>query len=335
LVVATADHPGVAVGLLLPTREDVVAGRSEPRKLLALAEFAEQVGFDSVWAGESPVARPRLDPLVLLAAVAARTERIGLGTAVMLPALRSPVPLAQTIASLDQVAGGRLTLGFGAGFPFPATEAEFRVCGVPFEERTGRLVETVKILRLLWAEDHPVSFEGRYWSFDELLLEPRPRQRGGPPLWLAGGGRKALARVGRLFDGWLPYSPTPELFASGLAAVRAAAEEADRPSDAVVAAIYLTVALDDDPARAERALEEYTQAYYGLPFEGMRQLQAFYGGDAAGLLACIADYVDAGARQVILRFATLGDPRAMAISVSDEVLPAVRARLSVGQGSPR
>jgi probable F420-dependent oxidoreductase len=325
----------VAVGVLLPTREDVVAGRSGPRALLSLAELAEQLGFDSVWAGESPVARPRLNPLVLLAAVAGRTKRIGLGTAVLLPALRSPVLLAQTIASLDQVAAGRLTLGLGAGFPFPATEAEFSACGVPFNERIGRLVETVEVLRLLWGEERPVSFAGRYWSFDDLVLQPRPHQIKGPRIWLAGGGPKALARVGRLFDGWLPYSPTPELFGRGLAAVEAAAVEADRPSQAVLPAMYLTVALDDDPARAERGLEEYTQAYYGLPLEGMRQLQAFYGGDAAGLLARIADYVEAGARHFVLRFATLGDPRAMAVSVSEEVLPALRTRLPVEEVSAR
>jgi probable F420-dependent oxidoreductase len=325
----------VAVGLLLPTREQAVAGRAEPAALLELAALAEELGYDSVWAGDSPVARPRLDPVVVLAAVAARTERLGLGTAVLLPALRSPVLLAQTIASLDRLSAGRLTLGVGAGFPFSATEAEFAACGVPFRERIGRLVETVEALRVLWSAEGPASFEGRYLDFHGVFLEPRPFQPGGPRLWLAGAGSKALARAGRLFDGWLPYSPTPEQFGNGLAEVQAAAEEAGRDPDALVAAIYLTVALDDDRSRAERALEQFTHAYYGLPVEAMRQLQAFYGGGSAGLAARISEYVAAGAQEVILRFATLADPRPAVMRVSEQVLPEIHGRIPISRGVKR
>jgi probable F420-dependent oxidoreductase len=331
--VADDERAPLRVGLLLPTREQAISGRAAPGELLEVATLAESLGFDSVWAGESPVARPRLNPIVLLASVAARTEAVALGTAVVLPALRSPVLLAQEIASLDQISAGRLSLGLGAGFPFPATEAEFAACGVPFRERIGRLIESVEILRRLWTEEQPVTFSGRYWSFEGLRLEPRPARLGGPPLWLAGAGPKALARTGRHFDGWLPYSPTPELFAEGLAQVRGAAEAAGRTPDLVLPAIYLTVALDDDPERAERALEDYCQAYYGLPLEGMRKLQAFYGGDAAGLARWIRGYLEAGARHVIVRLATLGDPRPMAAAVSENVLPALRQREPVSGGS--
>jgi alkanesulfonate monooxygenase SsuD/methylene tetrahydromethanopterin reductase-like flavin-dependent oxidoreductase (luciferase family) len=243
--------------------------------------------------------------------------------------------LAQAAASLDCLSGGRLILGLGAGFPFPATEAEFTACGVPFEGRIGRLVETVKILRLLWGGEGPQSFDGRHWQLSDLELEPKPKQVGGPPLWLAGAGPRALRRTGRLFDGWLPYSPAPELFAEGLAEVRTAAEAAGRTAADVLPAVYLTVALDDDAERAERTLERYTDAYYGLPLEGMRGLQAFYGGDGAGLRRWIAGYVDAGARHIVLRFATLDDPRPMAAHVGEEVLPALREEASLTGGATR
>src|SRR6266853_5233690 len=101
----------VRIGYLLPTREQVMEGRPETAPLLALAERAEALGFDSVWVGDSLLARPRHDPLTLLAAVAARVPRVELGTAVLLPALRNPVVLAQQVATLDQIAEGRVILG--------------------------------------------------------------------------------------------------------------------------------------------------------------------------------------------------------------------------------
>src|SRR5467141_407120 len=95
------------IGYLLPTREQVMEGRPEAAPLLALAERAEGLGYDSIWVGDSILARPRHDPLTLLAAVAARTRRVELGTAVLLPALRNPVVLAHQVATLDRLAEGR------------------------------------------------------------------------------------------------------------------------------------------------------------------------------------------------------------------------------------
>ena len=108
------------IGYLLPTRERVMESRHETASLLALAERAEVLGFDSVWVGDSITARPRHEPLTLLSAVAARTKRVELGTAVLLPALRNPVVLAHGIATLDQISQGRFILGLGAGWLLPA-----------------------------------------------------------------------------------------------------------------------------------------------------------------------------------------------------------------------
>jgi alkanesulfonate monooxygenase SsuD/methylene tetrahydromethanopterin reductase-like flavin-dependent oxidoreductase (luciferase family) len=325
-------EPGVRVGLLLPTRESIVTGRQSSEPFLELAELAEEIGYDSLWVGDSPVARPRLDPLVLLGAVAARTEKITLGTAVLLAALRPPVLLAQNVATLDRLAGGRLILGLGGGFPYPATEAEFSAIGVPFSERIGRLLETVRICRLLWSTAHSdstgagVTFEGRYWSFEELELLPKPEQPGGPRLWLAGAGGRTLGRVGRLFEGWLPYSPTVEEFATGLAEIRTAAANAEREPDEITPALYATLVLDDDAARAEQELERYVEGYYGLPLEGMRQLQAFYAGGVEGCIRWLSEYISAGARHFVLRFGTLDDPSGMMGLAAGQLLPALRAQ---------
>src|SRR5204862_2539494 len=118
------------IGYLLPTREQMMAGRPEAAPLLGLAERAAGLGFDSLWVGDSLLARPRHDPLTLLAAVAARTKKPELGTAVLLPALRNPVVLAQQVATLDRIAEGRVILGVGIAADVPNIGAEFSAAGV-------------------------------------------------------------------------------------------------------------------------------------------------------------------------------------------------------------
>ena len=115
----------IRIGYLLPTRERVMAGQPQAASLLELAERAERLGFDSVWAGDSLLARPRHEPLTLLAAVASRVRRVDVGTAVLLPALRNPVLLAHQVATLDQVAEGRLILGVGIAADVPNIRQEF------------------------------------------------------------------------------------------------------------------------------------------------------------------------------------------------------------------
>src|SRR5881296_4680679 len=142
--------PPVELGVLLPTREAVMSGRPETGSMLAMAERAEATGFDSVWIGDSITARPRHEPLTLLAAVAARTRRVRLGTAVLLPALRNPVVLAHVVGTLDRVAEGRVILGVGIAADTPAIRKEFEAVGVPFERRVGRFLEMLEICRALW-----------------------------------------------------------------------------------------------------------------------------------------------------------------------------------------
>src|SRR5205814_9087901 len=139
----------VQFGVLLPTREAVMSGRPDTAPMLAMAERAEQAGFDSVWIGDSLTARPRHEPLTLLAAVAARTKRVRLGTAVLLPALRQPVVLAQIVATLDRIAEGRVILGVGIAGDAPAIRKEFGNVGVPFERRVGRFLEILEICQAL------------------------------------------------------------------------------------------------------------------------------------------------------------------------------------------
>src|SRR5260221_13017456 len=149
------------LGYLLPTRERIMEGVHETAPLLALAEKAEALGFGFVWVGDSLLARPRHDPLTLLAAVAARTRKAMLGTAVFLPALRNPVVLAHQLATLDQISEGRLILGAGIASDLPNIRAEFAAAGVPFEGRVGRMMEGLRLARALWT-GNPRNWEGRW-----------------------------------------------------------------------------------------------------------------------------------------------------------------------------
>ncbi len=330
----TVEERRLGVGVLLPTRERLLSGENTIGPLLDLAEAAEEYGFDSVWAGDSPLARPRVEPFALLAAVAARTQRLTIGTAVLLAALRHPLLLAHAAATLDRVAQGRLVLAVGAGFPYPATEAEFAAVGVPFNERVGRLTEAVSICKQIWIaaqeeESEPISFSGRYYELDRVSVLPGPEQEGGPRFWLAGETEAAQRRAGSKFDGWLSYAPTPQLYRDRLAGVHAAARAADRTPPA--SCIYATVLADDDPDRARRGLDAYTQRYYGLPLEGMEQLQVFVGGPQEECATALAPYVDAGAEHLILRLGAI-ESHSRGIESLAEIAGSLRERAAHRRG---
>ena len=289
------------LGYLLPTRERIMQGEPEAGPLLALAARAEALGFDSVWVGDSLLARPRHEPLTLLAGVAGRVPRITLGTAVLLPALRNPVVLAHLVATLDQVSEGRLILGVGFAQDVPNIRAEFAAAGVPFEKRVGRMMEGLRLCRALWS-GQPVDWDGS-WQVAGGVLAPTPYRPGGPPLWIGGNLPASLERAGKWFDGWFPIKPDAATFAAQWQQVHAIARAAGRDPAAMTGAMYLTLALDDDAAQAEARLNAFLEQYYGVPADRLRRRQACYAGPAAGLAEWLDGYARAGAGHLVLRFA--------------------------------
>lgn len=281
-------------GLLLPAGQaQLRAGGSAPG-LVDIAVRAERLGFDSVWAGDSMV-RARVEPLTLLTAAAQATERITVGTAVLMP-YRNPVHTALVLASLDQISRGRLAVAVGAGFP-GLSERELAVAGVPFRRRFSYVDDTVALWRELWT-GRPGSFHGKVLHYDWLPETPRPARPGGPPVWLGGITPAALERAGRLYDGWLPYPPDPADYAAGLAKIREVAGE--RP---VVPALFATVYLDDDAERGQAALQAYCEATYHMPLEAIGKIQVMMTGpDIAGQ---IGRYRDAGAEEILIRIAAV------------------------------
>jgi alkanesulfonate monooxygenase SsuD/methylene tetrahydromethanopterin reductase-like flavin-dependent oxidoreductase (luciferase family) len=289
------------IGYLLPTREQVMAGQPDAAPLLDLAARAEDLGFDSVWVGDSLLARPRHEPLTLLAAVAGRLRRVELGTAVLLPALRNPVLLAHQVATLDQVAQGRLILGVGIARDVPDIRAEFTAAGVPFDKRVGRMLEGLRLAQALWSGT-PVDWEGR-WHVTQGVLAPTPHRRGGPPIWGTGSLPASLDRAGRIFDGWLPNGVDPSEWRQQWGEIKRVARDAGRDPDALVGAMYLTLAVDENAVRAGQRLDTYLEHYYGQPATVLRRRQSCYAGPAAGAVEWLRGYVEAGVQHLVLRFA--------------------------------
>jgi probable F420-dependent oxidoreductase len=310
-------------GVLIPTREAVMSGRPETAPLLTMADRAEAAGFDSVWIGDSITARPRHEPLTLMAAIAGRTRRVRLGTGVLLPALRPPVVLAHLVGTLDRIAEGRVILGVGIATDMPAIRKEFAAVGVPFERRVGRFLETLEICRALWSRDG-VSFSGKHFTLDNVTMEPKPHRPGGPPIWIGGSGPTALREAAR-FDAWFPTGPSVEDFAAKFPGVQAAARAAGRPVDAVRGAAYLTLALDSDRAAAEQRLHGFLESYYAAPARTILARQATFAGPIEGCVEWLQRWIDVGARHLVLRFAG-GDQLAQVDEAASRLLPGLKGR---------
>ena len=293
--------PSPQIGFLLPTRERIMEGRPEASALMNLAVEAEKLGYDSVWIGDSLTARPRHEPMTLLAGVAARTARMSLGTAVLLPALRNPVLLAHQVATLDQVSEGRLVLGVGIAADVRNVRAEFVAAGVPFEKRVGRLMEGLRLCRALWS-GKPVTWDG-LWTLKEMTIAPTPFRAGGPPIWIGGNAPAAVERVGRSFDGWFPISPDAAQFARRWSEILAVARDAGRDPEALTGAMYLTLSIDERKEEADSRLDAFLERYYSQPAPIMRAGQAHYAGPIGGLAPWLKAYADAGVSHFVLRFA--------------------------------
>jgi len=279
-------------GLLLPSREVLLWRESDLGFVIEAARRAETSGYDSVWVGDSLLARPRGEPLTLLAAVAGATKRVAIGTAVLLPLLRHPVSMAHAVATLDRLSEGRVILGIGPGAELPGTHAELKALGVRSDRRVGDMLTAVERCRRLWRNEDA-----------DVELNPRPVRAAGPPIWLGASGPRMLRLAGAMFDGWLPLSPTPADYESGLRAVREGAEKAGRDPDSVATGAYLTVAVSDTTDDAARQLDGYIRAYYGVPAEIMAKTMACHAGTLESAAEWFAAYRAAGARHLVLRLA--------------------------------
>lgn len=312
----------VQYGLLLPTRGIVqtsddrteLTARSQA-EIVGLATRAEHLGFDAVWVGDSVLAKPRLDPLTTLTGVAVATDAVTLGTAIYLPNLRHPVNVAHQTATLDQLSGGRLTLGVGVGGG-SAVQREHDQIGVSFDRRGAMLDETLDIVRALWSGDH-VDYDGEFYHLDNASIGFQPACD--PAIYVAskqfdpqeGFPRRIRERIARLGDGWLPtvpfspkITPSPKTYAAGLDQVREFVAEAGRPRDAINPGYYQDIVIADTEEKAIEQARQFVLTYYtgvdNLTNNQVRQRGVF--GPPERIREHFQEYSAAGVEHFVVRF---------------------------------
>ena len=274
---------GQQVGVAVPD-----AGR-----LRDLAQTAEGLGYDSIWAGDHISYRnPILDIVVALSTFAAATERITVGAGIVLLPLRHPSIVAKEFASLDHVSGGRVILGVGVG---GESEKDFEAVGVDPGERGARTDEAMRALRVLF-RGH-ASFSGRFFSFEDIEIEPGPAQPGGPPLWVGGRSPAAIRRAAALGDGWIPIWVSVERFREGLAQL----------PEHVVPAVTLPAHVGE-----KRHLYEHLRRRYVGDFSEHVVDRYCVAGTPEECAARVREYVEAGARHIVFNIAEPEDAERLA-----------------------
>jgi probable F420-dependent oxidoreductase len=281
---------GIKIGIGFGSR----LGLPSPETLCAYAERAEDLDIDSIWLSDRVTsAQPQLDISCVMALFAARTTRIKMGPSVLTLPARHPVEVARAYATLDYLTGGcgRVIMAVGLGTDPRDCEA----CGVPAEERAGRMAEGVEILRKLWS-DARVTHHGRYYHFDDVTIEPRPA-RGPLDVWIGGRTDLALRRVARYGDGWFPSFITAEEFRRGMQALIGYGAARGRTIDPREAGTLILSYVTDDRPRAAALLQLAAATFKATPAE-MAERCAI--GDVDACAARIQAYVDAGCTKFVL-----------------------------------
>jgi probable F420-dependent oxidoreductase len=304
---------GIGIPQVLPDpRADVEA-------LHGFLRRAEALEFESAWLMDQPIGTARvLEPTALLAHAAAVTTRIRLGTAVLLLPLRIPLVLAKTLATIDQLSGGRLDAGVALG----AWQDRYPSFGFTAERRVRRFEEAVGLLKRLWTEPS-VTAHGDFWQLDDVSVEPKPVQQPHPPLWFGGMADPAVTRVARLADAWMGAgSATTAAFATARATLMEAlaAEGRDPATFPVAKRVY--VAIDADRDRALARLREWFKGFYGR--DDLAQRVAVWG-PAGAVVEGLAEVVRAGAGTIVLN--PVFDQDMHAEILAAEVIPPLRNKL--------
>ncbi len=300
-------------GLTLSNRALVTRG-TPASELIDMAARAENAGaIDAVWVGDSILSKPRLECIPLLGAIAARTERVKLGVACMATiAQRNPVLLALQWASLDALSSGRTWLAACMGYPasqHPMAAKELEVMQVASQERPKRLEEMIEALRLLWSDEH-ASFHGKYYSFDDVNLLPKPAQQ--PcPIYIAAtprpaqigaqGVERALRRMARLADGWMSNQIELAMFQDYRKRLKQMVEEEGRDPNAFKTVLYYGVSVNRDRDAAFREAKTFLDAYYQKDFSraGVEIWTAC--GPVEHCVDCLRGFIESGVDHIAIR----------------------------------
>ena len=293
-------------------------GTFNPAAMRRYLNRAEELGFAGAWTLEQVLGRvPQFGPLETLSYAAACTERIRLGCAVFITTLHSPVHLAKSLSTLDQISLGRLDVGIATG----GGHRMFSAFGVDRSTYIARFTEGLDLMRALWTEPE-VNFKGRFWQLEGAAMEPKPFQKPTPPVWFGGSRPPALRRAVRLGDGFFGAgSSTTEQFVQQVQVVREELARQDRdPADFPIAKrVY--IAVDDDAGRAhDRMTAALHRMYPFLPGD-ITAVSVF--GSPPDCVAGLRQVADAGAGMILLN--PLFDDAEQMDRLAAEVMPELDA----------
>jgi alkanesulfonate monooxygenase SsuD/methylene tetrahydromethanopterin reductase-like flavin-dependent oxidoreductase (luciferase family) len=336
----------VRFGISLPNRA-VLFGLS-PHVLLETAEHAEASGFfDSVWVGDNLLSKPRLESVVTLSALAARTRRLKLGEVCFASfTLRHPLLVAIQWASLDVLSGGRTILAVcigGSAAMGPQFANELAAMGVQSKERVPRMEEGIHLLRAFWGSE-PVSHRGRFYTFEQVQSLPKPLQRRVPIIIAsnpAANGdpvveERVLRRIARLADGWQTDGTPADVFRERWGRIREYAAQAGRAHEVTDASLHLMVNINPNPEHARRESVEFLDRYYGVGAITPSKIEDWLAaGPVSAVIEKIATFLEAGCTTPILRF-TSPDQRGQLDQFLDGAAPMLAklvARMTAGARS--
>jgi alkanesulfonate monooxygenase SsuD/methylene tetrahydromethanopterin reductase-like flavin-dependent oxidoreductase (luciferase family) len=322
-------------GLTLPNR-GVLFGATTPQQLLDIARRADQSGlWNTIWVGDSLVAKPRLESITLLSAIAAVTEHVRLGPACLASfTTRHPVQLAIQWASLDLIAKGRTVLCVclgGAGNGDWGTEA--RILEIERSQRLPRFEEGIQTLRELWTQER-VNHHGQVWNFENYELLPKPLQKPCPPIWIAnnphtvGGDDRALERsfrrVARLADGWMTHSVTPAEFQRRWARVQEYAQEEGRTLADESTCLYHNINVNPNEDAAMAETKKFLDLYYAANFTPERIREWCALGSVDQCVDQLRAWKGSGMGEITMRLCSWDQEKQFDLVVN-EVLPQVLA----------
>jgi probable F420-dependent oxidoreductase len=283
---------------------------------------AERLPIESVWQGGHLLPPTGTgEAITRLALMTAWTERVRVGTSILLLPLYQPVVVAKQLADLDSRSGGRVSVGVGVGGEFAK---EFDAVGVPMTERGARTDDAIEVLRALWSGE-PVSHHGRFYSFDDVQLRPvgEGMKPGGPPLLISGRRPAAMRRAARLGDGWMPYLVSPAAYARSVDAIRREASAIGRDLRGFEWMMYLYCSVRRDRDRARDDVTGFLGGAYGDRPAAMLDRIA-PSGTPREVAERLQEYVDAGVRHFIIAPAAHADTFEVVQLAAEEVLPRLR-----------
>lgn len=308
-------------------------------ELWELAETAQQLGYDSIWTIHHYLANlATLQPISMTARLSAITDNMTIGTAILLAPFLHPVHMAEEFATLDQISGGRVVLGLGAGY----RDNEFDAFGIPRSQRAGRLTESIEIIRALWSGQE-VDYQGRHYRVSGHTISVPPHQPGGPPIWIGAGAKPAVKRAARMGDAWFApgNSPNPRYLEKALALHDQALAEAGKTRNGrEYPAIVELFCGADEQAAVEAALpfieKEYMiySEYEAISWQKSRiedlVKSTFLVGSPATLIARIEALRTLGINHLVFRPFWTGMPAEVSTAsvtrFAEEVIPHFRDR---------